>query len=127
MPRYYEESFVAYRQKFITSRELNEARRPHTCGRPCAFEEKQNRKKNTEKSAPPKTHHDIHSSPATAITSRQRATKQVPRVNPYSPASIDPEVVEIGFVQLSQSVETTNVTHTLTGTQTDRRTDGQTY
>ena len=26
----------------ITSREVNEARRPHTCSRPCAFEEKKN-------------------------------------------------------------------------------------
>ena len=44
------------------------------------------------------------------------ATKHVPRVSPYSPASIDPEFVEIGLVQLSQSVKTTNVTHTLTQT-----------
>ena len=94
-----------------TSREANEARWPHTRSRPCAFEEKQNRKKNTKKSAPPKTHHDIHSSPATATTSRRRATKHVPRVSPYSLASIDPGFVEIGFVQLSQSVKTTDVTH----------------
>ena len=75
---------------------------------------KQNRrKKNTEKSAsPPKTHHEIHSSPATASNSRRHARKHVPRVSPYSPASIDPEFVEIGLVQLSQSVKTTNVTHT---------------
>ena len=35
---------------------------------------------------------------------RRRATKHVPRVSPYSPASIDPGFVEIGHVQLSQSV-----------------------
>ena len=64
-----------------------------------------------------------NSSPATATTSRRRATKHVPRVSPYSPASIDPGFVEIGLVQLSQSVKTTNVTHTLTDTQADRRTD----
>ena len=29
----------------ITSREVNEARRPHTCSRPCAFEQKKNEKK----------------------------------------------------------------------------------
>ena len=52
--------------------------------------------------APPKAHHEIHSIPATATTSRRRATKHVPRVSPYSPASIDPGFVEIGFVQLSQ-------------------------
>ena len=46
--------------------------------------------------------------------------KHVPRVSPYSPASIDPGFVEIGFVQLSQSVKTTNVTDTLT--DTDRQT-----
>ena len=72
--------------------------------------------------ASPKTHHEIHSSPATATTSGRRATKHVPRVNPYSHASIEPGFVEIGFVQLSQSVKTTNVTHALTDThrQTDR-------
>ena len=37
----------------------------------------------------------------------------------HSPASIDPGFAEIGLVQLSQSVKTTNVTHTLTDTQTD--------
>ena len=60
-------------------------------------------KKNTEKkSAPPKTHHEIHSSPATASNSRPHARKHVPRVSPYSLASIDPGFVEIGLVQPSQ-------------------------
>ena len=77
-------------------------------------------KKNTEKkSTPPKTHHEIHSSPATASNSRRHARKRVPRVSPYSPASIDPGFVEIGVVQLSDSVKTTKVTHTHTDTQTD--------
>ena len=76
------------------------------------------KKKKKKKSAPPKTHHKIHSSPATATTSRWRAMKHVPRVSPYSPASIDPGFVDIGLVQLSQSVKTTNVTHT------HRQTDG---
>ena len=70
------------------------------------------KKKNTEKSAPPKTHHEIRSSPVIASNSRRHARKHVPRVSPYSPASIDPGFVEIGLVQLSQSVKTTNVTHT---------------
>ena len=40
------------------SREVNEARRRHTCSRPCAFEEKRKiRKKSMKKSALPKTHH----------------------------------------------------------------------
>ena len=76
-----------------------------------------------EKSAAPETHHEIHSSTATATNSRRRATKHVPRVSPYSPASIDPEFVEIGLVQLSQSVKMMNVTHTLP--DTDRQTDSQ--
>ena len=69
---------------------------------------------NTNKCAPPKTHHEVHSSPATATTSRRLATKHVPRVSPYSPASIDPGFVNIGHVQLSQSVKTTNIKHTQT-------------
>ena len=63
---------------------------------------KRKRKKNMKKSAPPKTQHEIHSSPATATTSRRRATKYVPRVSPYSPAFIDPGFVEIDLVQLSK-------------------------
>ena len=77
------------------------------------------RKKNA-KSRCTKNTPRIRSSPATATTSRRRATKHVPRFSPYSPASIDPGFVEIGLVQLSQSVKTTNVTHT------DRQTDTQT-
>ena len=94
----------------ITSREVNEARRPHTCSRPCAFEEKKTGKKRRNPAAPT-THHEIHSSPATATTSRRRSTKRVPPVSPYSPTSIDPGFVEVGLVQLSQSVKNTNVTH----------------
>ena len=86
-------------------------------------EKKKTRKITTQKTAAPKTHHEIHSSPATATTSRRHATKHVPRASPYSPASIDPGFVVFGLVQLSQSVENMNVTHT----QTDRQTDRQTY
>ena len=71
---------------------------------------KKKTKKKTRNPAAPKTHHEIHRSPATATTSRRRATKHVPHVSPYSPASKDPVFVEIDLVQLSQS--TTNVTHT---------------
>ena len=68
-------------------------------GRLRSKKKKKNRKKKTEKkSAPPKTHHEIHSSPATASNSRRHARKHVPRVSPYSPASIDPGFVEIGLV-----------------------------
>ena len=75
------------------------------------------KKKKHEKNAPPsKTHHEIHSSPATASNSRRHARKHVTRVSPYCLASINPGFVKIGLVQLSQSVKTTNVTHTLTYT-----------
>ena len=52
--------------------------------------------------------------PGDTSNSRWHARKHVPSVSPYSPASIDPEFVEIGHVQLSLSVKTTNVTHTPT-------------
>ena len=83
--------------------EVNEARRPHTYIRPCALEEeKTSQREKTEKIAPPKTHDEIHSSPAIATTSRSRATKHVPHVSSFSPASIYPGFVEIGLEQLSQ-------------------------
>ena len=37
-----------------TSREVNEARRPHTCSRPCAFEQKKQKEKRNP--AAPETH-----------------------------------------------------------------------
>ena len=80
------------------------------------------RKKNTKKPTPLKTHHEIHSNPATATTSRRHGTKHVPRVGPYSPASIYPRFVEIGLVQLSQSAKSTNVTHTHTDKHINRQT-----
>ena len=98
---------------------MKQGGRPHTCSRPCAFEyNKKSRKKNHEKIRPAQNTQQIHSNPATATTSRRRATKHGPRVSPYSPDSIDPVFVEIGFVQLSQSAKTTNVTHTLTDGRT---------
>ena len=45
--------------------------------------------------------------------------KHVSRVNPYSPASIDTGFAEMGLARLSQSVKTTNVTHTDRYRQTD--------
>ena len=85
---------------------------------------RKSKRKDTEKtSAPPKTRHEIHSSPATASNTRMHARKHVPRVRPYSPASIDPGLVEIGLVQLSKSPKTTNVTHA--HRQKDGQTDGQ--
>ena len=91
----------------------------------CVRRKKKSEKKNTKKSAPPKTHHESHSSPATVTNSRRRATKKVPR--PYSPASIDAGFVEIGLVQLSQSVKTMNATHTLTDAKTDKKKNGTLY
>ena len=103
-------------------RDRNEARRPHTCSRPCAFEERKTKK--GTKSRAPKTHHEIYISAATASTSRRRAIKHVPRVSPYSPASINSGFVEIGLVQLSQSVKTMNVTHTQTDGQREQLNNG---
>ena len=82
----------------------------------CVRSKKKSTKKITEESAPPKTEHEIHSSPATAFNSRRHAIKHVPRVSLYSPDSIDPGFVAIGLVQLSQSVKMTNVTLTRTHT-----------
>ena len=79
-------------------------------------------KKKTQKiAAAPKTHHEIYSSPATATTSRRRATKHVPRVSSYLPASIDTGFVKIGLVQLLQSVKNDEC-YTYTLRQTDRHT-----
>ena len=100
-----------------TSRVVNKAGVLRTCGKAvCVRRKKMPKKKSTKQSTSPKTHHEIHSSPATATTSRRLATKYVPRVSPYSPASIDPGFMETGLVQPSQSGKTTNGTHTLTQT-----------
>ena len=80
-----------------------------------------------KKIAPPKTHREIHSRPATATNSRRRAAKHVSRVSPHLPASIDCGFVKICLVQLLQSVKTTNVTHTLIDTQTDYLNNGTLY
>ena len=68
----------------------------------CVRRKKQIEKKNTKNPAAPKAHHEIHSNPAAVTTSRRPAMKRVPRVSPYSSASIDPGFVEIGLVLLSQ-------------------------
>ena len=108
-----------------TSREEIETRRPHTCSRLCAFEEKKTKKKNTKISAPPKSHYEIHSNPATATISRRRATKHVPRVSQYSPAAIDLcENRPRTGLAISKKRRMLHI-HTLTDTQTDRRTDRQ--
>ena len=66
--------------------------------------------------------------PQQVTTSRRRAKKHVPRVSPCSPASIDTGFVEIGLVQLSQSVKTTNsMSHTHTHIPTDKLNDGTLY
>ena len=84
-----------------TSREEHEARRPHTCSRPCAFEVKKTQKKEIPQShqtLPKHTTIYIRSSPATATTSRRRAAKHVPLGSPCShSSSIDLGFVEIGL------------------------------
>ena len=111
----------------ITSIEVNAARWPYTCIRPCAFEEKKT-KKNPEKSAQRKTHHEIHNNPATATTSRRRATKHVPHVSPYSHASIDPGFVCGNRPRTALAISKNDECYayiTLADTQPDRRTDGR--
>ena len=83
------------------------------------------KKKITEKSAPPKTHHEIHSSPATACNSRRHAIKHVPRVSPYSPDSIDPGFVTRTALAISQNDEC--YTHTHTHIPTDELNNGTLY
>ena len=56
----------------------------------------------TRNAAAPKTHHETYSNSATATTPKRLAIKHVPRVSPYSVASIDPAFEELGLVQLSQ-------------------------
>ena len=74
------------------------------------------------------THHEIHSSPKIATTSRRLATKHVLRGSPYSRACTDSEFVTISLVQLSRPVNPTNVAHTHTATdRQDRQTDRQTH
>ena len=43
---------LAFVAEHAGSREVNEARRPHTCSRPRAFEKKENPKKKTRKNPP---------------------------------------------------------------------------
>ena len=89
---------------------------------------KKKTKKNPEKSAQRKTHHEIHNNPATATTSRRRATKHVPHVSPYSHASIDPGFVCGNRPRTALAISKNDECYayiTLADTQPDRRTDGR--
>ena len=84
---------------------------------------KKNRKKKDKKSRPientPRNPHQ----PGDRDHLETARRKHAPRVSPYSPVSIDAGFVEIGVVQHSQSVKTTNsMSHTLAHahTRTDR-------
>ena len=93
----------------ITSREVHEARLPRTCSTPCVFELKKNEKKKTKSHQTQKKHTTkyIHSSPATATTSRWRAVKHVPLGSPYShSSSTDLGSVEIGLACIHTYVYT---------------------
>ena len=83
----------------MTNREVNEARGGFilAAGR-VRSKKKRKIEKKGKNPAPPKTHHETHISQATATTSRRRVKKHVPRVSPYSHASIDTGFVEIGLV-----------------------------
>ena len=73
---------------------------------------KNGKKKQREKIRPTENTPRNPHQPSDRDHPRQRATKLVPRVSPYSPGSIDLGFVEIGLVQLSKSVKNTNVTQT---------------
>ena len=85
----------------------------------CVRRKKKSKKKITEKSAPPKTHNE------STAARPPRATRDdmcwiTSHALAHTPDSIDPGFVEIGLAQLSQSVKTTNVTHTQTHIPTDK-------
>ena len=71
----------------------------------------------------PTHNHQNHSSPATATTSKRRATKQAPRASPSSPASVDTVFVEIGNAQLSQVTILRKIRTQTGSTLTERQTD----
>ena len=93
---------------------------------------RRNKKKGENKttiSAPRETHHKVHNSSVTAISSGRREVKHAPFVSPYTPAPIDPVLMEIGHAQLSQTSKKTNVTHAhrREDRQTDKSNDGTLY
>ena len=98
---------------YTTSREVNEAWRPPACSRPCAFKEKKTKKK---KKKSPRTQYTPRN-PQQPGDRDHLETACDETSGPYSPASMDHRFVEIGLVQLSQSVKTTNVTHRQTDKQ----------
>ena len=77
---------------------------------------KKNEKKTRKKIHPIQNTRRNPQQPGDRVQLETTCEEHVPRVSPYSPASIDPGFVEIGLVHLSQSVKTTNVTHTLRDT-----------
>ena len=92
----------------------------HRKKRSCALGGKQNEKKRNP--AALKTHHQKRSTTETAANSRRLTTKQAARISPSSPVSSDAGFVEIGHIQLSQSMivrKNTDRQHT-TERQTNR-------
>ena len=71
---------------FITSRAVNEARRPHTCCRPCAFEEQKSNKTKTIKN----THCPKHNTISTAAWRPQPPRDGARRDTFYALAHIPP-------------------------------------
>ena len=83
---------------------------------------KRKRKTRTRSPAAPKTNHELHSSPATATTSERSATKHVPRVGPYAPASVDPEFVD-NLPPTAPAITKNDECYTYTDRQTARQTN----
>ena len=101
---------IYYRVVYMnsTSREVNEARRPHTCSRPCAFQRKKTKKKSRRTQNTPRN--PQQSSDRDHLEAACDETR--PTRSPTLARFIDLGFVQIGLVPLSSSVKTTNVTHT---------------
>ena len=94
------------------SREVNEARWPHTCSGPYAFEEKEEEKKRGKKIRPAHNTPRNPQQPGDRVHVETACEETRPARHPTLTIFHRSRVVEIGLVQLSQSVlKTTNVTH----------------
>ena len=102
----------------ITSREVNEERRPHACNRPCALEAKKRQKstKSRRTNTPRNPQQPGDRDHLETACDETRPTRL-----PMLARFIDPGVLEIGLVQLSQSVKLRRILHIQrqTGRQTD--------
>ena len=92
------------------------------------IEEKKSKKKKHRKIFPTQNTPRNPQQPGHRVQLETACDEHAPRVSPFSPDSIDPGFVEIGLVQLSQSVKATNsMSHTRTHIPTDKLNNGTLY